>query len=153
MLTSSPWLDLVLKAIVWGAAAYLGSYLAQKGQHRAMTEDLKKLLSRAQSEAEAKKRGETEAVQKDLYLILDQLRQTTELTKQIEADITYKALARICKMGEEKVRRARGFADWGIRVVSAPRPAHKRVNPPLCIPPEVTGSRRFAGRILWGKVK
>jgi hypothetical protein len=91
MLTGNPWLDLILKALLWGLTAFLGAYLAQKGQHRAIKEDLKDILKRAHAEAEAKRRGETEAVQRDLQLILDQLRQTTTLTKQIEADIAHRA--------------------------------------------------------------
>lgn len=91
MLTGNPWLDLVLKAIVWGCASYLAAYLAQKGQHHAMLENLKQFLARTQGEAEAKKRGETEAVQKDLQLILNQLRQTTALTKQVESEIAHEA--------------------------------------------------------------
>lgn len=91
LLSGNPWVDLVLKAVLWGLAVYLAAYFASKAQHRAIAEDLKHLIVRAQEEAEAKKRGETEAVRKDMQLILDQLHQTTALTKQIEADITYKA--------------------------------------------------------------
>ena len=91
MLTQNPLLDLVLKGIAWGIAAFVGAYLAQKGQHRASKEDFRLMLDKAQLEAEARKRGETDAFRKDLDLILDQLRQTTALTKQIEADITYAA--------------------------------------------------------------
>lgn len=89
MLTGNPWLDVILKAVVWGLAAFLGAYLAQKGRHRALAEDFAQILRSTQSEAEAKKRGETEAVQKDLRLILDQLAQTTTLTKQIEAEMSH----------------------------------------------------------------
>jgi hypothetical protein len=91
MLTGNPWLDLVLKGVFWAIAAFVGAYLAHKGHHRAIKEDFKEILNRTQTEAEAKKRGETEAVQKDLQRILDQLRQTTELAKQIEADIAHRA--------------------------------------------------------------
>ncbi len=91
MLLANPWLDLVLKAVVWAFAAYIGAYLAHKAQHRAIREDLTDALNRARSEAESKKSGETDAVQKDLGRILEQLRETTWLTKQIETDIAYRS--------------------------------------------------------------
>jgi hypothetical protein len=91
MTTGNPLLDSVLLLVSWGLSAYLGAYLGQKGRHHAMKEDLKEILNQTQSEAEAKKRGETEAIQRDLRVILDHLKQTTTLTKQIEADIGHRA--------------------------------------------------------------
>jgi hypothetical protein len=123
MLTGNPWLELILKAILWGCASYLAVYLAQKARHRAMLEDLKQFLARTQGEAEAKKRGETEAVQKDLQLILEQLRQTTALTKQVESEIAHEAwdrqmrvnlkrdlYVRLLEIMAEKVRTLRNLA-------------------------------------------
>jgi hypothetical protein len=83
-LTGNHWLDLVLQGVLWGLAAFVGAYLAQKAKGLATREDIKTF----QEQAEAKKRGETAAVQKDLDLILKQLEATKTLTSRIESDIS-----------------------------------------------------------------
>lgn len=97
-------------------AAYVAAYLAQKAQHRAMKEDLANILSRAQSEAEGKKRGETDAVQKDLQRILDQLAETTSLAKRIEADIAHRAWDRQMRVNLKRDLYVRLLEGMGERI-------------------------------------
>jgi hypothetical protein len=58
--TSTVWAALALAAVAAGAAAFLGAYLAKRGEHRALRENFREALDQMKEQTQATKAIETE---------------------------------------------------------------------------------------------